>query len=289
MVKYSALWALGWTLPACLGLFLLVCQVRLSSAAYVLRSPYHEENFNPAEADPWGAIKCVGERYDGELPIDDYFNPNSVSMQKLCAKPQYGGGSPGTHIGGWCSWRTIREPGRPRRTVWTKRFDLSYGAHVHPVLAQPRVMLACYYRCYCTDPLDDPSSQPRADEETQDDPALSALLPAYTYQIKVDVVDDFDVPFDEHLGANVLHTVPSFPVYALNQIDFTLRDRAREDTSPEEVGPPHVPWISMLPENGITCRFVHFSMSFPTKPHFPLSGPVCHVQVPPPLFSSSSY
>lgn len=274
MVNCLALWFLGHTLSAYLGLFLLVGQVRLCSAAYILRSPYRYENYNPAEADPAGAIKCVGDRYDGELPVDEYFNPNTVSMQKLCAKPQYSGGSPGTHIGGWCSWKTIRTPGQPAVTVWTKRFDLSYDAHVHPVLAQPRVMLACYYRCYCPYPFDEPpSSQPRADEvipynQILDNPALSARLPTTTYQIKVDVMDDFDVPLNQHVGARLPHMIPAFPVYALNQIDFTLRNHDRQDTSPEAVGPPHNPWISMLPENGITCRFVIFSISFLTKPRF---------------------
>ena len=124
MFNHIALWFLGHKLSAYLGLFVLLGQVRFSWAAYIPRSPYRYENYNPAEADPAGAIKCVGDRYDGELPVDEYFNPNTVSMQKLCAKPQYGGGSPGTHIGGWCSWKTIRTPGQRTVTVWTKTLRL---------------------------------------------------------------------------------------------------------------------------------------------------------------------
>ena len=249
-------------LPGCLNLLLLLARIRFVDAAYILGSPLHEENFNPAEADPRGAIKCVGDRYDGELPADEFFNPNEVSMQKLCAKPQYGGGSPGTHIGGWCSWTVIREPGRRRRTVWIKRFDLSYEAHVHDELAQPRVMLACYNRCYCSYPLDDlgenSNIQPRADHETQGNPGLEDQNPGSTYEIKVDVVDDFDMPLHQHLGASnpgdESHPVKAFPIFALNQIDFTRRDFERQNTSPNVVGPHHNPWISMLPENIITCR-----------------------------------
>lgn len=254
----------GCSLSGCLSLLLLLARIRVVAAAYQLRSPYHEENFNPAEADPRGAIKCVGDRYDGELPADEFFNPNEVSMQKLCAKPQYGGGSPGTHIGGWCSWTVIREAGRRTRTMWIKRFDLSYEAHVHDALAQPRVMLACYYRCYCSYPLvifeENPNIQPRADHHTQGDPGLEDQSPANTYEIKVDVVDDFDTPLHQHLGApnpgDPPHLAKAFPVFALNQIDFTRREHERQNTSPNVVGPHHNPWISMLPENSITCRYV---------------------------------
>ena len=248
----------GCLLSRFLYLVLLIVRIRSVVAVYINRSPYYQENFNPVEADPMGAIKCVGDRYDGELPADEFFNPNEVSMQKLCAKPQYGGGSPGTHIGGWCSWTTIREPGQPRRTVWIKRFDLSYGAHVHDSLAQPRVMLACYYRCYCSYPLDNPNIQPRADHETQGNPSLEDQNPGNTYEIKVDIVDDFDMPLHQHLGSpipgNQPQSVKAFPVFALNQIDFTRRAFERQNTSPNVVGPVHNPWISMLPENSITCR-----------------------------------
>ena len=48
------------------------------------------ENFDPAEADPTGNITCLGDSYDLELPTQAHWNPNTVSMQSLCAKTHYG-------------------------------------------------------------------------------------------------------------------------------------------------------------------------------------------------------
>ena len=45
---------------------------------------------------------CAG---DSELPVFPNVNPNKVSVQKLCAKPQYNGGEPGQHVGGYCILR----------------------------------------------------------------------------------------------------------------------------------------------------------------------------------------
>ena len=59
------------------------------------------DNFDPAEADPTGNITCLGDSYDLELPTQAHWNPNTVSMQSLCAKTQYGGGPPGQNIAGW--------------------------------------------------------------------------------------------------------------------------------------------------------------------------------------------
>ena len=148
---------------------------------------------------------------------------------------------------------------------WTKRLALSYDAHTHPVLASPRVMLACYNRCYCPYPLDeDTGVQPRADKETQDDVVLVSRLPASSYEIKVDVMDDFDTPINQHVGhrnpGQSLQPVPALLVIALNQIHFALRDFHRQDTNPAVVGPPHNLWISMYPENSITCWLVYFSV-----------------------------
>ena len=84
------------------GIFVL-SHLLLCNAAYDPLHPPNTENFDPAEANPMGAIKCLGDAYDQHLPIQpDGWNPNSVSMQKLCAKPQYGGGDADHHMGAYC-------------------------------------------------------------------------------------------------------------------------------------------------------------------------------------------
>ena len=60
------------------------------------------QEFDLAEADPNSNITCLDDSYDLELPLQAHWNPNTVSMQSLCAKPQYGGGLPGENIAGWC-------------------------------------------------------------------------------------------------------------------------------------------------------------------------------------------
>ncbi|KAL9032805.1 MAG: hypothetical protein Q9180_006298, partial [Flavoplaca navasiana] len=118
------------------------------------------ENFNPALADPRGNITCVGNSYDLELPVIGDFNPNELTMQQLCAKPQYGGGLPGQHVGGWCEhW--LLEEGPFSRPPLNMAFDVSPAAMVNPLLANPRVFLACTYRCFCNYVVRPNSAQPR--------------------------------------------------------------------------------------------------------------------------------
>ncbi|KAL8895582.1 MAG: hypothetical protein Q9192_003547 [Flavoplaca navasiana] len=118
------------------------------------------ENFNPALADPRGNITCVGNSYDLELPVIGDFNPNGLTMQQLCAKPQYGGGLPGQHVGGWCEHWLLEEGPFPRPPL-NMAFDVSPAAIVNPLLANPRVFLACTYRCFCSYVVRPNSAQPR--------------------------------------------------------------------------------------------------------------------------------
>ena len=107
------------------------------------------ENFDPAEADPTGNITCLGDSYDLELPTHAHWNPNTVSMQSLCAKTQYGGGPPGQNIASWCE-TPPRIRGYPGYSdSGTIAFDASPGAQANAQLQNPRVMLGCLYSCFC--------------------------------------------------------------------------------------------------------------------------------------------
>ena len=70
-------------------------------AIYNEQYPPNEENFDPAEANPKMSLTCLGDRPQLNLPANVWgFNPNGVSLQKLCAKPQYLGELPSQHLGG---------------------------------------------------------------------------------------------------------------------------------------------------------------------------------------------
>ncbi|KAL9033929.1 MAG: hypothetical protein Q9214_007278 [Letrouitia sp. 1 TL-2023] len=108
------------------------------------------ENFNPEDADPAGAIACVGARSDQSLPRmgssdpQGPFNPMERTLQHLCAKPQYRGGARGQHAGGFCAPGTANE--FDKKVV---AFDGSPAAQISRELAQPSFLLECWYRCYC--------------------------------------------------------------------------------------------------------------------------------------------
>ncbi|KAL9612030.1 MAG: hypothetical protein Q9167_003356 [Letrouitia subvulpina] len=53
-----------------------------------------------ARQDPNG-ITCQGNT-NIYLPVFDEYDPNELSLQKLCAKPEYGGGQAFQHVGGFC-------------------------------------------------------------------------------------------------------------------------------------------------------------------------------------------
>ena len=92
--------------------------------------------------DHEGNITCVGDKYDLDLPMINGFNPNLLSMQQICALPQYGG-MPDQHIGGWCDASSLD------MRSWHLSFDISPASGANQLLANPRVMLACFYRCWC--------------------------------------------------------------------------------------------------------------------------------------------
>ena len=210
--------------------------------------PVAAENFDPAEADPNGNITCLGDSYDLELPLQAHWNPNTVSMQSLCAKTQYGGGPPGQNIAGWCE-----KPARRRSTLppdpGTIAFDASPGAQANAQLQNPRVMLGCLYRCFCSNGVEELSLQglslqPKTYRST--DILRREVDSELAYQVKIDVVDDFFVPQEQHMG----------PPQQLDHPDVLVATVLRQTQVQLQAGNPtelDIIFVSLDPDNNITC------------------------------------
>jgi len=228
------------------------------------------DNLIPANADPSLSITCVGDSYGYNLPVSAGFDTSHVTMQQLCAKTQFNGGQPGQHLGGWCDYSRHHS-----KVV----FDLSGPAQVNPVLTNPRVMVACQYRCFCNYGLGANSVQP-----------LSPLaeIPTWrsdqTYEMTVDILDGFngpawtnnmiaaqlgtpqngglevDVPLSSHRGKKGVLPVRVAEVITLSQ-QASTKDRI-----------PHATFVSMNEDNQIECTG--------TRPLWPLPAPFTMGQFP---------
>ena len=161
------------------------------------------ENFDPAQANPIRNITCIGDDLALELPMIGDFNPNLVPVHKICAKPQYNGGRRRQHAGGYC-----HEPAFAPYTGDVS-FDTSYGADASPELQNPRVLLACRYRCFCNWGVADVSIQPKVNyRRTQFD--VHPRASESTYEISIDVDNDFTTTWAYKMGRQ-----GSIPVDAL--------------------------------------------------------------------------
>ena len=159
-------------------------------AQWDAKNNYHE-NFDPQKADASGKITCFGTKFDLELPLQQGWNPNDRSYQQICAKPQYGGGPVGQHVGGWCS---------PAESGGVVAFDDDEEAKINTQLFNPRVLLGCRYRCFCSSAVADPAVQPKPDEPPVDLLQVHPMDSALTYQISLDVNNDFTMPMWQHRG-----------------------------------------------------------------------------------------
>ena len=223
------------------NILLLIIQVvvikkrALGSPVYDVDSPYWEENFDPSEADPVANITCLGGPIDLRLPMLGDFDPNTVSMQRLCAKPQYGGGGPGQHAGAFCF--------APPNSLLTGEvaFDFSSGAQASTVLQNRRLMLTCYYRCFCNYGLVDASVQPKSNHpffKTWQRPSIS------TYELQVDIENDFIVPPEQKMGRRGLLRVDSLQLVAWTQVAQPLQAITNEKHQ----------IVSLDPDNEVECR-----------------------------------
>ena len=194
--------------------------IALASPAFDRHNPPETENFDPAEADPASNITCVGSSYDLDLPVIQdsrlgLFNPNEVSVHKLCAKPQFGGGAPGQHVGGFCSVAPSAQNGRTGDIA----FDRTIEARTSLALYNPRVLLGCFYRCFCNQGVTDRSVQPRSNSELVRTVQLRSLR---TYEIDIDIENDFNAPYNMKYGTQGNNEVDALVIFTLGQVGQAL-------------------------------------------------------------------
>ncbi|KAG8529631.1 uncharacterized protein KY384_005111 [Bacidia gigantensis] len=124
----------------------LIATIREVAAVFDPDQPGVEENFYPGEADPKGKITCQGPPPSFRIPrtFGLQSDPNTWTLQELCAKPQYGGRGIHQHGGAYCYHYDT--PNEAPRVV----FDSSPIAQASPVLQNARMLAYCLLRCFCT-------------------------------------------------------------------------------------------------------------------------------------------
>ncbi|KAL9610854.1 MAG: hypothetical protein Q9167_004459 [Letrouitia subvulpina] len=174
---------------------------RPAAAAYDPRNPPRTENFDPQEANPEGRLFCQGYPQINLPTLSVNFNPNEKTLQQLCVKPQYGGGSRHQHLGGFCADGLVI-------------FDPSHGAMTSYVLFNTRMLLQCLLRCYCYNY--DPDSQAGPAEGHDNDHSEIGN----PYVIKADLIDDFGTPLSGNRGGLV---DPSWHIEVITAVEVPLR------------------------------------------------------------------
>ena len=201
-------------------------------------SASQQENYDPTRANPVRNITCIGDSLNFRLPMLGNFDPNQVSVHKICAKPQYGGGAPGEHAGAYCS-----EPPFQRYTG-DIAFDRNVNADASRLLQNPRVLLACRYRCFCTWNLADRSlTQPKTNQRGGRF-NVESRQSQNSYELRLDMDDDFTTWRRSHMGQ-----------FQARYVD-TLRLLRQSQLSRESGHSPYrgmYDYISLDPANKIEC------------------------------------
>ncbi|KAI9681334.1 MAG: hypothetical protein M1817_002617 [Caeruleum heppii] len=237
-----------------------------TGAVFDPKKPHTEENFDPAEADPLHNITCVGPLPPFPLPRFDNWDPNTFTLQELCAKPQYGGRAPDQHLGYFCL-----HPGFWSRAVVA---SINPTARVSLRLSNPRLMLYCRTRCFCNSPIVRLPQEPPTPIQNLDDPnappypvsdyyrADAEDVSAETYQIEIDVYDDFPEQHvnwraPTHFGTTDEHVL-STPLLLDDQMNIKPTEPDNGDRAVDHT-------VSIHPANRVACDG--------PMPRFPLPAP----------------
>ena len=93
------------------------------------------------------------------------------------------------------------------------------GARTCPGLTNPRVLLGCLYRCFCNVGINDVSIQPQYRAEDGIPPVLKTRS-SYTYELQIDMPDDFTVPEGDHTGRFGQSKVDTVGVFTGKEVDL---------------------------------------------------------------------
>jgi hypothetical protein len=182
-----------------------------------------QENYDPARANPNFGITCQGPPPDCLLPHILEWNPNESTLQQICAKPQYGGkfaqGVGSLGLSGFCFPNVPGDQGRGPGIV---AFDsntvyIRAPEENRPVtLYNQRLLLYCRDRCFCSRRRDGGTvtAKPKG-FHAHNAPLLAPLRNSYV--IKLDVLDDFDIPSINHQGVGFA-IVPTTFITWTNQL-----------------------------------------------------------------------
>ncbi|KAI9679214.1 MAG: hypothetical protein M1817_005233 [Caeruleum heppii] len=200
-----------------------------------------EENFDPELGSPDGEITCSGPLPPFDLPRFADWDPNTLTLQELCAKPAYGGKGPGKHLGAFC----IHNIGDG-----VTAFDFSTGAgdvQKAETLANPRLETYCRMRCPCSNLVrSGVTAFPAFMHQVSSVYMNQASL---TYQISLDVFDDFDAEPGDHQGHGTAQVISlAYPRSRQRVLEWNLWETGL-DVDPGE----HSQYVSLDPLNDINC------------------------------------
>ena len=149
-----------WIIHRRFQLLFLIWFSSTASVVYDPANPPRQENWEPSEANPRENATCLGASSSLQLRPWHEINLNSLSMQRLCAKTQYGGRPLGENFGAYCVDDEVE-------CLLLTAFDDSSprtSANLHetqPPDAWARLLLECRTRCFCNFGLQDPRQKPK--------------------------------------------------------------------------------------------------------------------------------
>ena len=206
-----------------------------------------QENFDPARAYPRFGITCTGPLPDFPLPNILGWDPNHSTLQQICAKPQYGGkyveGFGSLGLSGFCFPNIPGDQGRGSGIVAfdSNREYIRAPQESRPItLYNPRLLLYCRERCFCSQKRDGTVVTVKPKGFHEHNAPISAPL-RNSYVIRLDILDDFDIPSPDHQGIGYT-SVPTTYITWANQLLIQQRRFSYRSTE-----------VTVDPANRIEC------------------------------------
>jgi hypothetical protein len=218
---------------------------RCVSAVYDPQNPPRHSNTDPAEANPFYNITCLGPRPPHQFPTWPDWNPNTATLQEICASAQYGGQppAPGDRIGrsanAFCIPNYQRTWGLG--TAGTVAIDEHFPDPLGGNLRGPRLYLYCQFRCFCTFGNEEATMKPKTD----------LTRPYNQYR---NIYQNYEVRIDDR-NVEEEHEIGIILTNELRPLVFILMaDQKILQLDPPSIDRMHSDTVSMWPGNQITCR-----------------------------------